>query len=302
VHIAIMGSGGIGGYLGIRLAAAGEDVGFIARGAHLDVMRHQGLRLASPLGDVELKEVTATDTPSELGTADVVIFTVKLYDSESAAAAIVPLVGPLTRVVTLQNGIDGVGILARHVPRPQVIGGVAYISTYLERPGLIAHPGGSSRFLIGGRGDATMEALCEASARAGIDVATIDDIDQAIWTKFVTLSAFSGATSLTRSGIGAIMADPQAKLLIEQLREEAMAVAAAAGHPMPQGFVENVEALWRTFPPETQSSMSNDLARGKRIEVAWLSGRVHALGLELGVPTPGHTSVYRALHLHADGH
>ena len=159
MRIAMMGSGGIGGYLGARLAHAGEDVVFIARGAHLEAMRRQGLQLQSPLGNISLSHVTATDTPADIGFADVVVFAVKLYDVESAAAAIVPLVGPETRVLTLQNGIDSVDTLARFVPRSQVVGGATYISAYLQRPGLVVHAGGITQVTMGGRNDVMIEAL-----------------------------------------------------------------------------------------------------------------------------------------------
>jgi 2-dehydropantoate 2-reductase len=304
MRIAMMGSGGIGGYLGARLAHAGEDVSFIARGAHLEAMQRHGLRLESPLGNIGLSHVRATDVPADIGFVDVVVFAVKLYDMEGAAAAIAPLVGPATRVVTFQNGIDSVDALARFVPRAQVVGGAAYISAHLARPGAVVHAGGVARprFTLGGRGDAMIEALQEACDRAGgIDLQTVEDIDQAIWTKFVMLCAFSGGTGLMRAAVGPILADPEARIFIEQLLNEGMAVASAAGHPMPSGFEENVLSLWQSFSPETQSSMSEDLARGKPLELPWLSGRMHVLGSEFGVPTPGHSAVYRALHLYAKG-
>jgi 2-dehydropantoate 2-reductase len=146
-----------------------------------------------------------------------------------------------------------------------------------------------------------IEALQDACVRAGIDLQTVEDIDQVLWIKFVMLCAFSGATALMRAAIGPILADPEASSFIEQLRDEGMAVASAAAHPMPDGFEESVVSLWRSFPPETRSSMSDDLARGKPLELAWLSGRMHELGNEFGVPTPAHTAIYRALHLHARG-
>jgi 2-dehydropantoate 2-reductase len=302
MRIAMMGSGGIGGYLGARLAQAGEDVKFIARGAHLEAMQQCGLRLQSPLGSINLSHVRATDTPGDIGVVDIVVFAVKLYDVETAAAAIVPLVGPGTRVVTLQNGIDSIDIVARYVPRSQVVGGATYLSAYLERPGLIIHPGGATQVITGGHNDGMIEALRGSCIRAGgVDLQTVEDIDQVLWTKFVTISAFSGASSLIRAGIGPILADPESRIFIEQLRDEGVAVASAAGHPMPDGYEEGVMSLWRSIPPEIRSSMCNDLTRDKPIELNWLSGRMHALGKELGVPTPAHTAVYRALHLHAAG-
>ncbi|MCZ4092341.1 ketopantoate reductase family protein [Sinorhizobium psoraleae] len=302
MRIAVMGSGGIGGYIGLRLAKAGEDVTFIARGEHLYAMRSNGLRLESPLGDVSLPGVTATDDPAEVGTVDLVIFAVKLYDSEEAAAAILPMVGPKTTVLTLQNGVDGVDLLARSVPRSQVVAGAIYISTYLEAPGLIKQTSGMTQMTVGGRNDPAIAAFRDACALAeGISLQAVDDVDPVLWMKFVTLAAFSGGTSLMRSGIGAIIADPEGRIFMEQLRDEGMAIAAAKGHPMPDGYVQQTTSLWQMVPPETQSSMANDLQRGKRLELEWLSGRMHSFGKELEVPTPAHTAVYRALHLYANG-
>jgi 2-dehydropantoate 2-reductase len=301
MRIAILGSGGVGGYLGARLAEAGEDVAFVARGANLEAMRREGLRLESPLGNVTLSQVAVTDTPADIGAVDIVVFAVKMYDGENAAAAAAKLVGPATRVLTFQNGIDITETLARFVPRSQVVGGATYVSAHLQAPGLVDHRGGV-RFTIGGRHDSTIEALLDASGRAvGVDLQAVDDIDQVLWTKFVTLCAFSGATSLMRAGIGPILADTESRLFIEQLRDEGTAVAAAAGHPMAEGYDEQAISLWRTFPPETQSSMAIDFARGKKTELAWLSGRMRELGEKLGVPTPAHTAVYRALQLHDVG-
>ncbi len=302
MKIAMMGSGGIGGYVGARLAEAGEDITFIARGRHLAAMREKGLNVESPLGAIDLPHVNATDKPAEVGFVDVVIFAVKLYDSEAAAAAIVPLVNAATRVVTLQNGIDSATMLANYVPRSQVVPGTTYISASIKQPGVILHAHGNTKTLVGGHDDPVIEALGSAGSRVqGLDIQIIEDIDQALWAKFITVSVFSGATSLMRCGIGTIYTDPESRVFLEQLRDEGMAVAAAAGHKMAEGYEENVTSLWRTFPAETKSSMAIDLERGKPIEIAWLSGRIHELGKELGVMTPAHTAVYRALHLHAAG-
>ena len=187
-----MGSGGIGGYLGARLAQAGEDVIFIARGSHLEAMQQKGLRVESPLGEIVLRHVNATETPADVGFVDMVVFAVKAYDTESAAAAIVPLVGPATRVVTLQNGVDSVDAVARIVPRSQVLGGTTYLAALIERPGVIVHLGSVTRVIVGGRDDAMIEAWRSACVRTGgIDLETVEDIDQMLWTKFVTVSAFS---------------------------------------------------------------------------------------------------------------
>jgi 2-dehydropantoate 2-reductase len=302
MRIAMMGSGGIGGYLGAKLAQIGEDVTFIARGSHLAAMCEQGLCLESPLGGIKIPRVSATDRPSEVGFVDLVIFAVKLYDSESAAAAVMPMVGPKTKVVTLQNGIDSVATLAKHVPHQQIVPGATYISAAISSPGVIVHAGGNTQLLLGGRNDPVIEAFESACSRAGgIDVQIAEDIEKVLWIKFITVSAFSGATSLMRCGIGPILANPESRIFLEQLRDEGMAVAAAAGHKMAKGYEEKVTSLWKSFPAETKSSMAIDLEKGKPIEIEWLSGRVHTLGNELGVMTPAHTAVYRELHLHATG-
>lgn len=302
MRIAMMGAGGIGGYIGARLAQAGGDVSFIARGAHLAAMLRAGLRIQSDLGSFVLTPVSASEAAVDIGPVDLVIFAVKLYDSEDAAASIAPLIADNTRVVTLQNGIDSVDILGRHVQGERVIGGATYLSGFINKPGEVIHSGGLPQILVGGQHDPVIEELQELCDRAiGLELKPVADIDEVLWEKFVTLAAFSGGTSLMRSGIGPILADPEARILIEQLRDEGMAVAAAAGHPMAEGFLGRVATRWSAFPPHVKSSMANDLERGKPIEVAWLSGRMHQLGMKLGVATPGHSAVFRALHLHALG-
>jgi len=302
MRIAMIGAGGIGGYVGARLAEAGGDISFVARGAHLQAMLRDGLRIQSDIGNVFLPNVSASDAPTDIGPVDLVIFAVKLYDSEKAAAALGPLIGQSTRVVTLQNGIDGVGILRRHVPGDQVVGGATYISGFINKPGEVVHAGGLPHIVVGGHREPLikdLQALCDRAV--GLELKPVADIDSVLWEKFVTLAAFSGGTSLMRSGIGPILEDPQARVFIEQLRDEGMAVAAAAGHPVADGFEQRVIARWTALPPHGKSSMANDLERGKPIEVAWLSGRMHELGIEFGVATPGHTAVFRALHLYASG-
>jgi 2-dehydropantoate 2-reductase len=302
MRIAMMGSGGIGGCIGARLAEAGADVSFIARGAHLEAMRQSGIRVVSPLGDVVIPSVKATDDAADIGPVDIVLFSVKTYDTDEAAASLGPLLKQNTRVVTLQNGIDSVETLGRHIAPEQVVGGATYLSAFIGKPGEIVHSGGLSQVLVGDLGNPVIKALEEICAKArGIGLKSVADIESVLWEKFVTLSAFSGGTALMRSGIGPIFADDEARTFIEQLRDEGIAVAAAAGHPMSEGFVDRVVERWKAVPPEGKSSMANDLERGKPIEVAWLSGRMHQLGAKLGVATPGHTAVFRALHLHARG-
>ena len=151
-------------------------------------------------------------------------------------------------------------------------------------------PGGSRRLVVGQASDPVIQALREACERGiGLEIETVEDVAPVLWEKFVILCAFAGATALMRAGIGQILADPEARVFIEQLRDEGFAVAAASGHAVPEERRPRMMALWQSLPPETRSSMANDLGRGKRLELEWLSGRMHALGTTLGVPTPAHT-------------
>jgi 2-dehydropantoate 2-reductase len=303
MRIAVMGAGAIGGTIGVRLANAGADVAFIARGSHLNALRLKGLRLESPFGDVHLNDVTATDAPADLGPVDLVLFAVKLYDAEAAAGALAPLIGPRTRVVTFQNGIDSMKIVSKAIGREPVIGGVTYISAFVSEPGVIVSPGGMTRVIVGRASDPMIVELAAlAVGLPGVSFEAVEDIEPVVWDKFVTLSALSGATSLLRAPIGPILADQEARTFLLALRDEGLAISRAAGHSWPDDHAERILARWEGLPPGTRASMANDLASGRRLELQWLSGRMHQLGRELDIPTPAHSAVYRALHLHAEGH
>lgn len=302
MRIAIMGSGALGAYYGAQLVTRGHDVSFIARGAHLAALRSRGLRILSPFGDVTLPQVVATDRPGEIGVVDVILFAVKLYDTEPAASALPTLVGPHTRVITLQNGIDGPDIIARHVGASCVVPGATYLSGFIAEPGVIQNAGGLDRLVIARRDDEQTRAFVDALDGApGVSIDHVDDAEPEIWEKFLVISSFSGATSLMRSGIGPILANPLARTFLEQLRDEGMQVATAAGRRIHDGFAERAMERWRRLPGTVRSSMATDLERGRPLELRWLSGRIHELGAELGVATPAHSAVYQALDLYADG-
>lgn len=303
MRIAIMGSGGVGGYVGARLQQAGADVAFIARGAHLAALQRDGLTLQHPHAPLRLPSVTATDEPAAIGPVDLVLFAVKLGDTEAAARAIMPLLGAETRVVTLQNGIDSVELITRHAPGARVRGGVIYVSAAITRPGVIGCAGGFHRIVAdAAHGDPVMARFHALGARAdALDVELTDDITRALWEKFVTLTSLSGTTSLLRATMGQVLAHPETRAFQRQLVDEAVAVAHAAGVPLAAGFADTVMVRLDKVPPSVRSSMSVDLAAGKPLELRWLSGRVHALGLELDVPTPAHTAVFRGLVLYEHG-
>jgi 2-dehydropantoate 2-reductase len=304
MRIAIMGSGGVGGYLGGRLAASGQDVTFIARGAHLDAIREHGLRIESALGDVRVQPAKASDDPASVGPVDLVIFAVKLYDTEAAAAACRPLVGPATGVVTFQNGVDSPEVLTRILGREHVIGGVAQIASVIGAPGVIRHTGTMARFACGeldGRTSARVEALAAALRAADVEHVASDAIQRDIWAKMVFLATFAGLTVLIRLPIGPIRADPDTRALYRDGLAEALAVARAHGIALPENFVAQTLARTDQLPAAMKSSMLEDLERGKRLELAWLSGAIVRIGTALGVPTPVHGFINTALKLHAGG-
>ncbi len=304
MRIAIMGSGGVGGYLGGRLAASGQDVTFIARGAHLDALHERGLGIESALGDVEVQPAQASGDPVSVGPVDLVIFAVKLYDTETAAAACRPLVGAATGVVTFQNGIDSPEVLTRVLGREHVIGGVAQIASVVAAPGLIRHTGTMARFAFGeldGRSSARVEALAAAMRAAGVEHVVSEAIGRDIWSKMVFLATFAGLTALVRLPIGPIRTDPETRALYRDGLAEALAVARARGIALPEEFVNATLARTDQLPATMKSSMLEDLERGKRLELPWLSGAIVRMGTELGVPTPVHGFITSALKLHADG-
>ncbi len=304
MRIAVMGSGGVGGYVGGRLAAAGRDVTFVARGAHLAAIRERGLALRSALGDVLIRPAQASDDPAAIGPVDLVIFAVKLYDTEAAAAASRPLVGPATGVVTLQNGIDSTDLLRRVLGPDHVIGGVAHIAAVIEEAGVIRHTGSMASFMFGELDGASSErigALSRALQAAGVDHRISQDIRRDIWDKMAFLASFAGLTALMRLPIGPIREDAATRAMLCDALGEATAVARAKGISLAEDFVERTLERCDRLPYEMKSSMLQDLERGLRLELPWLSGAIVRLGEELGIPTTTHAFITTALKLHADG-
>jgi len=290
MKIAIFGSGGVGGYFGGRLAAAGEDVTFLARGAHLTAMQKEGLHIASPLGDLHLPSVQATDRPQAIGPVDVVLFTVKLYDVDASAATLSPLIGPDTVVITLQNGVDAVDMVAKHVGVDHVAGGAAYIVAVIDQPGHIRHTT-AQQLVFGerdGRRSDRLIALEEAGMRAGFQAKASSDVVADLWVKFVRLATWSGMTTVTRSPMGVVRDTPATFELMIAAIEEVIAVGRARGVRLPDDLMDTTLTMIKNFPAASKSSMLEDIERGRRLELPWLSGAVVRIGNEVGVPTPIH--------------
>jgi|SRR5579871_3781639 len=303
MRLAVVGAGGVGGYFGARLAAAGADVHFLARGAHLAAMRARGLRIESPKGDLHLPRVDATDDPRAIGPCDVVLFCVKLYDVASAIGSLPPLLGPDTIVLPFQNGVDSVDLLTRGIGAAHTGGGTAYITAVIAEPGVIRHTVMDSLFFgeVDGRRSPRLERFLDACRPAGFNATLSDDITVDIWTKFVRLSVFSGMTAVTRCSIGPIVSDPELMAMLLDALREARAVAVAKGIAVPESITANVQSAYGRMAPEAKSSLLHDLERGRRLELPWLSGAVARLGREVGVPTPIHTFIATVLKPHVAG-
>jgi len=304
MRIAVMGAGGVGGYFGARLSRGGHDVVFIARGAHLAAIRTDGLRVQSPLGDMHLRDLVITDDPAELEPAELVILGVKLWDTESAAERIKPLLRPDTAVVSFQNGVVKDDILRAMLGPAHVIGGVCYIAATIAEPGLIRYSGPMQKLVFGEYGGSVsprIENFRDACVDSGIDVEVSSQIERTIWEKFVFLVGLSGTTSLARTAIGTIRGNERARVFLRDVMDEVVQVARASGVLLPPGYADEQMTFIDTIPATMTSSMQVDLEHGNRLEVGWLSGDVVARGNNAGVGTPANRAIADMLAIHAGG-
>jgi len=304
MRIAVMGAGGVGGYFGARLAQAGHEVAFVARGRQLEALRAHGLRMQSSLGDAHLPDVRVTDEPTGIGTVDLVLFSVKLWDTLAAAKAVKPLLGEKTAVVSFQNGVVKDDILRQTVGAKHVIGGVCYIAATIAEPGLVRHSGTLQKLVFGeydGSLSPRVRQFRDACANSGIDAEISDRIEQTIWEKFVFLVGLSGTTSLARSPIGPIRRHPRSRAFLHDVMKEVVQVARAQGVQLAADYADERLAFTDQVPADMTSSMHHDLERGNRLEVAWLSGDVVDRGARLGVATPCNRAIFDILSVHCEG-
>jgi 2-dehydropantoate 2-reductase len=298
MRIAVIGAGGVGGGFGVALAKAGADVTFLARGAHLAAMRERGLRVEGARGDCLLLPAKATDDPASIGPVDLVLFCVKLWDVETAGERIRPLVGPSTGVLPLQNGVDASERLIPILGPEAVMGGVAQISATIAEPGVIRQTGTFMRLIFGeldGRRSARTEAFLALCEQAGFEATLSPAIITELWLKFILLASNAGMTALTRQPLGRLRDDPDIAPYFTAAYREVADVARARGIPLPADVEQRMAGFTRNAPPTMMASMAVDLIRGNRIELPWLSGKVAAMGRELGVPTPTHAMIFAAL-------
>ena len=304
MRLAIMGSGGVGGYFGARLAAAGNEVTFVARGRHLAAMQAGGLRLASTFGNLELQPTRAVASPALIAQADAILFAVKQGDTETAAAGLAPLVAKGATVFTFQNGVESYDRLAKVLGAAAIVPGVARIASHIREPGLIEHAGKFAMLEFGERGGETSPrtaAFHAACVAAGIKATLTRRIDRAVWLKFAMLAPMSGLTSLTRGPIGPVRATPETRLLLEQAVAETVAVGIAQGSGLEAADAADILKLIDGLHAAMTSSMCHDLLAGKPMELWGLSGAVVRLGAARGVPTPAHRFITQALAPFAEG-
>jgi 2-dehydropantoate 2-reductase len=298
MRIAVFGAGGVGGYFGGRLAQAGEDVIFIARGEHLWAMREKGLRVDSIKGDFVMNPVQATDNPIEAGEVEAILVAVKAWQVPDAAQAIRPMVGENTFVVPLQNGVEAPAQLIDVLGKEHVLGGLCHIVSFIAGPGHIRHAGIEPHVAFaeieGGKSERA-ERLRAAFERGGVWAEVPDDIQAAMWEKFLFIAAISGVGAVTHAPAGVMRSLPETRLLLEKAMQEVVAVGKAHRVNLPGGVVEKTMAFIDNLPQGSTASMQRDILEGRPSELESQNGAVIRLGSEKGIPTPVHAFLFGSL-------
>ena len=298
MRIAIVGIGGVGGYFGGRLANAGEETTFIARGDHLATIRDQGLRVDSILGDFVVNPARATADPSTIGIVDFVLICVKAWQVPDVAEQIKPIVGRNTTVVSLCNGVEAASQLAASLGESCVVGGLCKIISYKVGPGHIRHAGVNPEITIGEIGGSEsdrVKRLRERLTNAGIKVVVPPDIDVAIWDKFLFIASLSGVGAVTRANVGVLRSLPESRRMLEGAMHEIHTVARARNVALPEDTVERTMAFVDSLPADGTASMQRDIMNGHRSELDAQTGAVVRLGVDIGVSTPVNQFIYGAL-------
>jgi 2-dehydropantoate 2-reductase len=298
MRIAMYGTGGVGGYFGAQLARAGEDVVFIARGAHLDAIRKQGLRIETPKGEVAIEPAQATDDPAQVGVVDAVFVCVKTWQVLEAARAMRPMIGAQSVVVPLQNGVEAAAQLGAVLGAERVLGGLCGTLSFVAGPGRIRSMGETHFVKLGeldNRPSERAERLRAVFERAGVKVEIPADIQQALWAKFVLVVSFGGVGAVTRAPLGVLRSVPETRALLEQALHEVFAVGRARGVGLPDPTVANTLAFLDSMPAGATTSLQRDVADGKPSELEAWTGAAVRLGRAAGVATPTHDFIYAGL-------
>ena len=304
MKIAVMGTGAMGGYVGARLAEAGAEVTFIARGPHLAAIRQDGLMVTSPEGDIRINPVSATDDPTSVGPVDFILLGVKLYDVEKAVNDLRPMLGPDTGVISLQNGIDTPGIISRVAGRQHNVPGIAMINGQIAAPGLIQH-NAMNELIVGepdGEISTRMTALKNLGSSSALNLVISTNIQMQLWRKVLALTPTAGLSCLTRLPLGQVRDTSESWDLLQEAMAEVITVAQAEGIGLGKSDIQSVSASIKEFmPPNWRGSLVTDLEAGRRLEVEWLHGAIHRLGKKHGIDTPFHRVVLGALMPYASG-
>ncbi|MBN1149148.1 MAG: 2-dehydropantoate 2-reductase [Anaerolineales bacterium] len=298
MRIIVFGAGGVGGYFGGRLAQAGEEVIFIARGEHMQAMRSHGLRVDSIKGDFHIDPVQVADDPGQVGAADIILAAVKAWQVPEIAPAMAPMLGAETGVIFLGNGVEAPGQLSAALGSQHVLGGLCRISAFVAAPGHIRHAGIQPYVAfaeLDGRRSPRVERLREAFERAGVEVSVPDDIQAAVWQKFVFIAAISGVGAVTRAPAGVIRSLPETRRMLEMALEEVVRVAQARQVHLPAGLVARTMAFVDSMAPGVTASMQRDIMDGKPSELESQNGAVVRMGQQAGVETPLHAFIYHSL-------
>lgn len=298
MRIAIFGTGGVGGYFGGRLAQAGEDVTFIARGEHLRAIQARGLRVEGRTDDFVIFPAKATDDVATVGEVDLVVVGVKAWQVPEAARAMKPLVGTNTTVLPLQNGVDAAAQLVDELGRESVIGGLCRIVSYVVGPGHIRDAGFKPSIIIGeldNRVTERIKTIEQVFKRAGVEISVAPDIQVALWTKFLFIASFSGVGAVADASAIVIRGDPKLRAQMVTAMEEIYALAHARGVELPANSIDTVMAGVDALPEDATSSMHRDIAAGKPSELESQNGAVVRLARESGVEVPTHTFIYETL-------
>ncbi|HEU4870759.1 MAG TPA: 2-dehydropantoate 2-reductase [Pyrinomonadaceae bacterium] len=298
MRIAVFGTGGVGGYFGGRLAHAGEDVTFIARGEHLRAIRDNGLRVDSQLGDFVVLPAKATDDVNEIGEVDLVIVGVKAWQVPEAARAIKPLVGPDTSVLPLQNGVEAVSQLVQELGADRVIGGLCRIVSFVVGPGHIRHAGFTPSIVIGELDNQRSERIASIERvfqHAGVQITIAPDIQVALWTKFLFIASFSGVGAVANAPAGVLRTEPKWREQMLAAMNEIYLLAHARGIKLPSDSIDNAMAAISALPEDGTSSMQRDIAAGKPSELESQNGAVVRMANESGIDVPTHALIYETL-------
>ena len=298
MKILIMGTGGVGGYYGGLLAQHGNDVKFVARGDHLYAMQHEGLKVKSIHGDFTVSPASATEDPEKVGTVDLILFSVKTYNTDEAAEAIRPAVGPQTVVMSLQNGVDAAERIGTVIGVEHVIGGATWLSSTVEAPGVIKQISQFRRIVLGeldGGRSARIQSIYEVLEKAGISAEISENIQKVLWTKFVFIAAVSGIGSLTRLSMGDFRSVLETRELLSSIMQEVKSVAHAQGIVLEPDVVQKSLEFMDNAAPHIKPSMQLDVESGHRTELESMIGVIGRKGRKLGVPTPATDFVYASL-------